>query len=508
MLLAIILSIAILITYQYFFVKPVPTPVPQEKTIQETKEETKTTQVAPKAVAPMPKTRISVAEKEVRVESDLYAVVLTSMGGTIKDIELKKYKDKSGRPIILKGDDVLPPLSIGADEGFQFSKVNFSVQGKDIKLGPESKTATIVFEYSSEGHSIRRTYTLHNNDYGIDLKDEVSGLSSYWITVGKDFGIHEKDKSVHLGPVVLKDADRMEFVAKKLTEPKNFKEGVKWIAQEDKYFFSSIVPKVQIEDSKVWSKNGDALVALKLPAGVSNYFIYAGPKEYDTLKKYDVGLEHIVDFGFFSILARPLFWILKVFYSIFHNYGVAIIILTIIVRIPFIPLINKGQKSMKKLQDIQPRMAEIREKYKNDPQKMQKELIELYKRHKVNPMGGCLPMLLQIPVFFALYKVLLIAIELRGAPFMLWIKDLSVKDPYYILPIIMGTTMVIQQKMTPSTMDPTQQKIMMIMPIVFTFMFLTFPSGLVLYWLVNNVLSIAQQWYMNKKMKKQPACRE
>lgn len=297
----------------------------------------------------------------------------------------------------------------------------------------------------------------------------------------------------------------MEFVAKKLTEPKSFKEGVKWIAQEDKYFFSSIVPKVQIEDSKVWSKNADALVALKLPAGVSNYFIYTGPKEYDTLKKYGFGLEHIVDFGFFSILARPLFWVLKIFYSISHNYGIAIIILTILVRIPFIPLINKGQRSMKKLQDIQPKMAELREKYKNDPQRMQKELMELYKKHKVNPMGGCLPMLLQIPVFFALYKVLLIAIELRNAPFMLWIKDLSVKDPYYILPIIMGATMVIQQKMTPSTMDPTQQKIMMIMPIVFTFMFLTFPSGLVLYWLVNNVLSIAQQWYMNKKLAKQPA---
>ncbi|MEW6739286.1 MAG: membrane protein insertase YidC [Nitrospirota bacterium] len=501
MLLAIILSIAILITYQYFFVKPVPQPVPQEKTAQETvKEETKTTEAAP-----MPKTEVLVAEKEVRVESDLYTAVLTSKGGTIKGIELKKYKDKSGRPIILKGDDVLPPLAIGADEGFQFSKVNFSFQGRDIKLGPELKTATLVFEYSSEGYSIRRTYTFKNNDYGIDLRDEVGGLNSYWVTLGKDFGIHEKDESVHFGPVVLKDADRMEFVAKKLTEPKNFKEGVKWIAQEDKYFFSSIVPKVQIEDSKVWSKNGDALAALKLPAGVSNYFIYAGPKEYDTLKKYGVGLEHIVDFGFFSILARPLFWLMKVFYDIFPNYGVAIIILTIIVRIPFIPLINKGQKSMKKLQDIQPRMAEIKEKYKKDPQKMQKETMELYKKHKVNPMGGCLPMLLQIPVFFALYKVLLIAIELRGAPFMLWIKDLSVKDPYYILPIIMGATMVIQQKMTPSTMDPTQQKIMMIMPIVFTFMFLTFPSGLVLYWLVNNVLSIAQQWHMNKKLAKQPA---
>lgn len=506
MLLAIILSIAILITYQYFFVKPVPQPVPQQKAVQETaKEEVKTTEAAPKAIAPMPNAEVSVAGKEVRVESDLYTAVLTSIGGTIKSIELKKYKDKSDRPIILKGDDTLPPLSIGIDEGFQFSKANFSVQGKDIKLSPESKTAMLVFEYSSEGYSIRRTYTFKNNDYGIDLRDEVGGLNSYWITLGKDFGIHDKDSSVHFGPVVLKDADRMEFVAKKLEEPKSFKEGVKWIAQEDKYFFSSIVPMGKIEEAKAWNKNGDALAAIKVPGGTNNYFIYAGPKEYDMLKRYGYGLEHIVDFGFFSILARPLFWILKIFYSISHNYGIAIIILTILVRIPFIPLINKGQRSMKKLQDIQPRMAELKEKYKNDPQRMQKELMELYKKHKVNPMGGCLPMLLQIPVFFALYKVLLISIELRSAPFMFWIKDLSAKDPYFILPIVMGVTMVIQQKMTPSTMDPTQQKIMMIMPIVFTFMFLTFPSGLVLYWLVNNVLSIAQQWYMNRKVAKQPA---
>jgi YidC/Oxa1 family membrane protein insertase len=306
--------------------------------------------------------------------------------------------------------------------------------------------------------------------------------------------------------VILKDAERMEFTAKKLAEqPKSFKETVRWIAQEDKYFFSAIAPKGQIEEAKAWSKNGDALIAIKLPGGINNYFVYAGPKEYDTLKKSGFGLEHIVDFGFFSILALPLFWLMKVFYNIFPNYGVSIIILTILVRIPFIPLINKGQKSMKKLQDIQPKMAEIREKYKKDPQRMQKELMELYKRHKVNPMGGCLPILLQIPVFFALYKVLLIAIELRGAPFMLWIDDLSLKDPYYILPIIMGITMVIQMKMTPSTMEPMQQKIMMLMPVVFTFLFLTFPSGLVLYWLVNNVLSIAQQWHVNRKLQKQAA---
>ncbi len=174
-------------------------------------------------------------------------------------------------------------------------------------------------------------------------------------------------------------------------------------------------------------------------------------------------------------------------------------LLTIVTRIPFIPIVNKDQKTMKRLQEIQPKMQEVKEKYKKDPQRMQQEMMELYKKHKVNPMGGCLPMLLQIPVFFALYKVLLVSIELRGAPFMLWVHDLSIKDPYYVLPIIMGITMIIQQKMTPSTGDPKQQKLMMFMPVIFTFMFLSFASGLVLYWLVNNLLSIAQQFYVNKK---------
>ncbi|HCL80964.1 MAG TPA: hypothetical protein DHW81_01655 [Nitrospiraceae bacterium] len=506
MLLAIILSIAILITYQYLM-PTAPPPAPVKDAKEAVTEKDKNPKAVPQSIAPslIPKPETSGVEEEIKVENDLYIAVLTSKGGAMKSIELKKFKDKSGGSIILKGDDVLSPLSMGMDEEFQFSNVNFSAKGKNIKLDAASKTADIIFEYSAGGRSIRRTYTFHSSDYGIDLKDETGGLTSYWITLGKNFGIYEKDDSTHFGPVILKDADRMEFTVKDLKETKNFREGIKWIAQEDKYFFSSIVPKTKIEDSKVWSKNDNTLAALKMPGGVNEYYVYIGPKEYDNLKKLGMGLEHIVDFGFFSIIAMPLFWVLKLFYRISNNYGVAIIILTTVVRIPFIPLINKSQQSMKKLQDIQPRMAEVKEKYKNDPQKMQKETMELYKKHKVNPLGGCLPMVLQIPVFFALYKVLLIAIELRDAPFMFWIHDLSVKDPYYVLPVIMGATMVIQQKMTPSTMDPMQQKIMMLMPVVFTFMFLSFPSGLVVYWLVNNVLSIAQQFYVNSKLKKQPA---
>jgi len=256
-------------------------------------------------------------------------------------------------------------------------------------------------------------------------------------------------------------------------------------------------------EAKAWRAQDSPVVALRVKSGINSFIVYAGPKDYDRLKELNVGLEHIIDFGFFSILARPLFWILKLFYRFMGNYGWAIVLLTIVVRIPFIPLLSKGQKSMNKLKELQPRLNEIREKYKKDPQRMQKEMMEIYRKYKVNPMGGCLPILLQIPVFFALYKVLMIAIELRGAPFMLWIRDLSAKDPYYILPIVMGITMVIQQKMTPTSVDPRQNKIMMFMPVIFTFLFLNFASGLVLYWLVNNILSIAQQMYTNRKLSRQ-----
>jgi YidC/Oxa1 family membrane protein insertase len=259
-----------------------------------------------------------------------------------------------------------------------------------------------------------------------------------------------------------------------------------------------------MKEARAWTVNGSPVIAFKGAPSVNKFFLYAGPKEHDRLVKLNHGLEYIIDYGFFSIIARPLFWVLKFFHSFLGNYGWAIILLTIVVRLPFIPIVSRGQKSMRRLQEIQPKMNEIREKYKKDPQRMQQEMMGLYKKHKVNPMGGCLPMVLQIPVFFALYKVLLISIELRGAPFMLWITDLSAKDPYYILPVVMGITMVIQQKMTPSTMDPKQQKMMMLMPIVFTFMFLNFASGLVLYWLVNNLLSIAQQFVINRKLASQP----
>ena len=215
-----------------------------------------------------------------------------------------------------------------------------------------------------------------------------------------------------------------------------------------------------------------------------------------------MGLENSIDYGWVKWLALPLLITLKYLNQFVHNYGIAIIIITTLIKIIFWPLGNKSYKSMKEMQSLQPKISELREKFKNDKTKLNQEVMQLYKKYKVNPMSGCLPMVIQIPVFFGLYKALLYSIELRHAPFAFWIQDLSAKDPYYITPIIMGATMLWQQKLSPQVGDPMQAKLMLLMPIVFTFLFLNFPSGLVIYWLFNNILSIGQQYYINKRYAK------
>jgi len=521
-LIAVGLAFLVLLAYQFIFFKKEPQQTLQQPATVDTSEETGMPASHQELEIPVQAPETASREgKEIVVETDLYSAVFSTAGGTLRRYTLKGYQDNGGANVmLLKEPGLKPPLSIGSGDGFELSDAHFYASRENILLNQEIHTDTLIFTYGDGDISVQRTYTFYNDTYKIDIQDEVSGLPDYWIALGTDFGIHSAgDSYIHSGPVLLEGTDREEFTLGDLDEPQTYREAVKWIAQEDKYFFASLVPVSAVKEARVWKEKDSAIIAIESSPGTNNFILYAGPKEYETLKNLNLNLEHVVDFGFFSIIAIPLFWVLKVFYSVTGNYGIAIILITLIIRIPFIPLMNKSQKSMKKMQALQPRMAEIREKYKKDPQRMQKELMELYKKHKVNPVGGCLPILLQIPVFFALYKILMISIELRQAPFMLWITDLSAPDtlfghlPDFIpliggfavgpLPILMGATMVIQQKMTPTTLDPTQNKLMMLMPIVFTFLFLNFASGLVLYWLMNNIFSIAQQFYVNKKVAKE-----
>jgi YidC/Oxa1 family membrane protein insertase len=228
--------------------------------------------------------------------------------------------------------------------------------------------------------------------------------------------------------------------------------------------------------------------------------IFIGPKLQATLEEISPGLELTTDYGIFTIFSQPLFWLLSIIHDWVGNWGWAIIIVTILIKAAFYKLSATSYRSMAKMRAVQPKLQKLKETYGEDKQRMNQALMDLYKKEKINPLGGCLPILVQIPVFIAFYWMLLESVEMRQAPFILWIQDLSTKDPYFVLPLIMGVSMIIQQKLNPAPLDPLQQKIMMLMPIIFTVFFAFFPSGLVLYWVTNNILSIAQQWYIMKKM--------
>ncbi len=500
-LIAVVLSLVVLIGWS-MFQKP---PEPQKNQITENKTvETTHTAEFKQEKQPYQKTPAPVISPEsnasnVVIETDLYKAVFSTKGAIVKYWELKTHPNSDGSPVVLlKEPDVVAPLGIifqGPDRNMPQGFI-YSVNKKNISLSGTGKKAELVFNYSDGNMSITKTFVFYSDNYKVNMSIESINTPSYMLPVGTHFGVFDKEQREHKGPVMLIGTDREEFDSG-LEGEQFFTGNVSWIAQEDKYFATAIIPITPIEGVSVWKEGPEAEIALKLAPQKHDFILYIGPKEYDTLKELNAGLEHIVDFGWFSVVAMPLFWVLKFFYSYLGNYGWSIIVLTIVVRIPFIPILHKSQQSMKKMQKVQPMMAELKEKYKKDQAKLQKETMALYKKHKVNPVGGCLPMFLQIPVFIALYNVLLNAIELRGAPFVLWITDLAVKDPYYVFPIVMGATMVLQQKMTPSTMDPKQAKMMMLMPIVFTFMFLSFPAGLVIYWLINNILGIIQQHYAN-----------
>jgi YidC/Oxa1 family membrane protein insertase len=522
----VMLSVAILIGFQYFMAPSSEQPEGQgpaqvsgvSAPAQTTPESTGTKATSPRQYAAsegMSDSRFTLRENAVasdavtsnreqfvKVETDLFSAVLSTRGGTLSSFHLKKYKNKEGMPLsVLEDRGIYRALSIGSDNDFALSNQLFSLQGNDLRLTSEGSEGSVSFIYETEEYRVKRTYTFRAGTYGFDLVDNVEGLPSYSITLGTDLGMNAlEDRYAHIGPVVLIEADRKEFTPRKLKEAKSFTGNFKWIALEDKYFFSALIPQDQMARADVWKYQDVPAISFTARPGEHAFYVFVGPKRRYELMALNKGLEHIVDYGFFSVIAVPLFWLLKQLFAYTGNYGWSIVLLTIIIRIPFLPLVGKGQRSMKRMQLVQPKVKELREKYKKQPDKLNKEVMNLYKKYKVNPIGGCLPLVLQIPVFFALYKVLLFAIELRDAHWLLWILDLSSKDPYYVLPIVMGATMFLQQKLSPAAGDPKQQKIMQLMPIFFTFLFLNFPSGLVLYWLVNNILAIIQQYFINKSM--------
>jgi YidC/Oxa1 family membrane protein insertase len=465
----------------------------------------------------------SAPAREIIVETSKYRAVFTTEGARLVSFKLKDYRttaDPDSPPIEMfePGPIRYATFRTNGTEGFSLKDdalFESTAPGK-IEVSANEEIKLSFQHVAANGMQYVKTFVLHNDRYIIDIILELknSGPAPLRGTIDLSLIEHwneslKQDRYSFSGPSSLVKDKIEEVKVDKLKEgPVTYGKDVSWTSFQTKYFLSVVVPGENTVERVEILRNGDAIEnVLESPyftvqAGDQislNYLAYVGPKEPERLKAAGHRLDEVVHFGFFNILAQPLFMVLTFFYGFTKNYGISIILLTVLIKILFWPLTHKSYSSMKSMQKLQPEMQKLREKYKNDKERLNKEMMSLYKTHSVNPLGGCLPMIVQIPVFFALYKVLLDSIALRHAPFAFWLTDLSAKDPYYITPILMGVTMFVQQKMTPSTADPMQAKIFMMMPIIFTFMFLNFPSGLVIYWLVNNLLTILQQYFIHRK---------
>jgi len=464
----------------------------------------------------------------VRVATDLFVAEIDTLGATLKRFELLKHKDATDptQNLVLLGPEHKYEAQSGITrEGGPNHLTLWTVAGNDFTLQPGADSVQVRLKGEGrDGVSLEKTYTFKRNSYVVDVDLEIrnqgtdaltpyayfqlthdgkaaSNLSKVAQTFGAQsfigFGIYTTEKAFE--KVHPSDLDKAKFERRADSG---------WLAFVQHYFVTAWLPPEKVERDYGAMRRNDGLYSgnVVLSPGVIapgasaqvKVGLYVGPQEQRRLQAAAPGLDYVVDYGWLAIIAWPLFWLLEKFHALSGNWGVAIILLTVTIKIIFFPLSAASYRSMAKMKLVTPRLTKIREMYGNDRQKMNQAMMELYKTEKINPLGGCFPILVQIPVFIALYWVLLAAIELRHAPFMLWIKDLAALDPYYVLPILMTVTMVLQTKMNPVPPDPVQAQVMKFMPFVFSIFFFFFPAGLVLYWLVNNILSILQQWQIQR----------
>jgi len=440
------------------------------------------------------------------VKSDEFVLKVDTLGCiSSKELLQDKFNNKDGEHAQVIQHDGIKPLYIR----FEDAKLNneaistpYSASVSELDLQGSAKKVTLTQKLSSV--VVTKELTFYPDGH-YDIEISLSNDKRYYIYLGKRPKVNKKEQAMSATGVMIYTSDELlTIIEDGDAEGRETFSGVELTASFDQYTaivmygFSKdeiIIVERDRDDNPVAYFQG--LKDIKLHG-------YIGPKEYKVLKDIKPVLTHVVEYGWFTFAAKPLFQLLSYLHGIFGNWGWAIVALTLVIRLILYPLTYKGMMSMQKIKELAPKLKEIKEKYKGDPQRTNAATMELYKKHNANPLGGCLPMLLQIPVFYAIYRLLLNSVELQGAPWVLWIDDLSRMDPYYILPLLMGASMFLQQRLTPQNFtDPMQEKIMKYLPVIFTFFFLTFPSGLVLYWFVNNIFSILQQFIVNQQFENQ-----
>lgn len=529
-IIGIALSILVLVVYQELVSRFYPTPTTGPATVAEksvaqsdtSPSETKTASPAAvaQAAAQIPSGQ---SAREIKVETDNYIAVFTTQGARLKSFKFKKYRssaDKNSPPFEIVQHAPGVPLPLGvrwqAPEPFADDGLVYSVSGKDMVLSGNAK-ATLVFQgQTPDGTVITKSLTFSGSAYPIQLEISVKAaagaapIPEVLLTDKSDHAVPDHEAPFE-GFVALVDNKIKREKPAEAVKGAEFDGDVSWAGFGHTYFFFALVPENGAQHHIAVHADGAALIgSIRGRSPTESYTLFVGPKELDILKAVGKGLERSIDLGYFGFISIPFLYVLHFFHRFSGSYGLDIIMLTVLIKLLMSPLTQKSYVSMKQMQKLQPQMEKLKERYSDDKEKLNKEIMELYRRNGVNPLGGCLPMVLQFPVFIGLYNSLSTPIELRHAPF-LWIRDLSRPDwqslPFTlgawhlgipILTILMGASMFLQQWMTPTAGDPNQRKMMMLMPLMFTFMFVSFPAGLTVYWLVNNLLTIGQQYWINR----------
>ena len=546
-ILATVMVILILVGYQWYLSHEAPAPAPEAPRAAKPSAEPAAkssepaiSQSTPAAKSPTakktytPTAETTAQAKDITVETPLMRIVFAAAGARVKTWELKRYRQSTGAPVelVARSTNALGPLSAWADP--EQITDTYEVDRDKLDLSQPGSVGTLTFRnISKAGVLLEKQITLKADSYEVGVQMTAKNLEQnetqlqpklVWGPGLRTSG--DKDHGTVQPPIYkLEDSKPVHEDFAKLSKEKTIEGNVSWVALQDTYFAAALLADQNgLSAFLLKEPEGQAVIGLEaarksVPSGgdlVLKANLYAGPRDLDTLKAAGHNLDQLIDLGWFDFLARPALWLLKTLYHFIGNYGLAIIVITILQKIVFWPLTYKSIKSMQAMQSLQPKVQAIQERYKNNPQKKQEETMALYKKQGVNPMGGCLPMLIQIPIFVALYNALSSSVEMWQAHF-LWIHDLTQPDSLFrltlwggqeynvgnLLGILMGASMWLQQKMSPTGGDPRQAQMMLwMMPILFTFMFWSFPSGLVLYWFVNNLLQIGQQWLINRQNSK------